>query len=160
MKVCPRIRIWTKQVSFWVRKLRFKSYNLRKPSIQPRLQGQTQVEAEMWKCGNREHWKCGNPAMWNRQTTPLSEADFLSFVVLNHILILILLYFFITLVLTTTLCTLLIALLPGVTVPPSSVMSQFVCSFTDPTSLRRVRKLLRHCGGKTGQVRTEFCTRV
>ena len=98
--------------------------------------------------------------MWNRQTTPLSEADFLSFVVLNHILILILLYFFITLVLTTTLYTLLIALLPGVTVPPSSVMSQFVCSFTDPTSLRRVRKLLRHCGGKTGQVRTEFCTRV
>ena len=97
--------------------------------------------------------------MWNRQTTPLSEADFLSFVVLNHILILILLYFFITLVLTTTLYTLLIALLPGVTAPPSSVMSQFVCSF-NPTSLRRVRKLLRHCGGKTGQVRTEFCTRV
>ena len=29
-----------------------------------------------------------------------------------------------------------------------------------PTSLRRVRKLLRHCGGKTGQVRTEFCRRV
>ena len=98
--------------------------------------------------------------MRNRQTTPLSEAHFLSFVILNHILILILLYFFITLVLTTTLYTLLIALLPGVTVPPSSVMSQFVCSFTDPTSLRRVRKLLRHCGGKTGQVRTEFCTRV
>ena len=98
--------------------------------------------------------------MRNRQTTPLSEADFLSFVILNHILILILLYFFITLVLTTTLYTLLIALLPGVTAPPSSVMSQFVCSFTDPTSLRRVRKLLRHCGGKTGQVRTEFCTRV
>ena len=98
-------------------------------------------------------------AMRNRQTTPLSEADFLSFVVLNHILILILLYIFITLVLTTTLYTLLIALLPGVTAPPSSVMSQFVCSF-NPTSLRRVRKLLRHCGGKTGQVRTEFCTRV
>ena len=61
--------------------------------------------------------------------------------------------------LTTTLYTLLIALLPGVTAPPSSVMSQFVCSF-NPTSLRRVRKLLRHCGGKTGQVRTESCTRV
>ena len=36
VKVCPRIRISTKQVSFWVRKLRFKSYNLGKPAIQPR----------------------------------------------------------------------------------------------------------------------------
>ena len=31
------------KVSFWVRKLRFKSYNLGKPSIQPPLQGQILV---------------------------------------------------------------------------------------------------------------------
>ena len=36
VKVCPRIRISTKQVSFWVKKLSFKSYNLGKPAIQPR----------------------------------------------------------------------------------------------------------------------------
>ena len=60
--------------------------------------------------------------MWHRQSAPLSAADFLSFVVLNHILILTLLYVFITLVLTTTL---LIVLLPGVTDPPSSSISLF-----------------------------------
>ena len=86
--------------------------------------------------------------MWNRQTAPLSAADFLSFVVLNRILILTLLYIFITLVLTTTL---LIAPLPGVTAPPSSVMSQFVCSFHRLLS-GVWQKLLRHFGGKTGQV--------
>ena len=46
MKVCLRIRIRTRQVSFWVRKLRFKNYNVTKPSIQLRLQGQTQVDTE------------------------------------------------------------------------------------------------------------------
>ena len=60
--------------------------------------------------------------MWHRQFAPLSAADFLSFVVLNHILILTFLYVFITLVLTTTL---LIVLLPGVTDPPSSSISLF-----------------------------------
>ena len=68
VKVCPRIRISTKQFSFWFRKLRFKNYNLWKRSVQPGLQGQTQVDtekplkkAEMWKAGNLEHRKCGNP---------------------------------------------------------------------------------------------------
>ena len=60
--------------------------------------------------------------MWHRQFAPLSAADFLSFVVLNHILILTLLYVFITLVLTTTL---LIVLLPEVTDPPPSSISLF-----------------------------------
>ena len=61
-------------------------------------------------------------AMWHRQSAPLSAADFLSFFVLNHILILTLLYVLITLVLTAIL---LIVLLPGVTDPPSSSISLF-----------------------------------
>ena len=60
--------------------------------------------------------------MWHRQSAPLSAADFLSFFVLNHILILTLLYVLINLVLTAIL---LIVLLPGVTDPPSSSISLF-----------------------------------
>ena len=63
MKVCPRIRISTKQVSFWVRKLRFKNYNLRKPSIHPRLQGQTQVDTE--KPLKKAEIRCENPEIGN-----------------------------------------------------------------------------------------------
>ena len=45
------------EVSFCVRKLRFKSSNLGKPSIQPPLQGQIQVGNR--KCGNPDHPEVG-----------------------------------------------------------------------------------------------------
>ena len=45
------------EVSFCVRKLRFKSSYLGKPSIQPPLQGQIQVGNR--KCGNPDHSEVG-----------------------------------------------------------------------------------------------------
>ena len=139
MRVHPRTIKSTKQVSFWLGKLNFWTNIAANPKTKCLSTILGHVESANYSI-------IRSRLSLLRRIKPYFNFD-------SSLL-------FITLVLTTTLCTLLIALLPGVTVPPSSVMSQFVCSFTDPTSLRRVRKLLRHCGGKTGQVRTEFCTRV
>ena len=125
MRVHPRTIKSTKQVSFWLGKLNFWTNIAANPKT-----------------------KCLSAILGHVESANCCIISSRLSLRIKRILILTLLYIFITLVLTTTL---LIALLPGVTAPPSSVMSQFVCSF-NPTSLRRVRKLLRHCGGKTGQV--------
>ena len=103
MRVHPRTIKSTKQVSFWLGKLNFWTNIVANPKT---------------KCLSAilGHVESANCCIISSR---------LSFRI-KRVLILTLLYIFITLVLTTTL---LIALLPGVTAPPSSVMSQFVCSF-------------------------------
>ena len=105
MRVHPRTIKSTKQVSFWLGKLNFWTNIVANPKT---------------KCLSAilGHVESANCSIISSRLSLLRR--------IKRILILTLLYIFITLVLTTTL---LIALLPGVTAPPSSVMSQFVCSF-------------------------------